>query len=65
MALFGVSATREDSTEFYAVSARDRYEAEMLVSQELSHQDDVELEVSDLEDLLGEQYEGLALLETM
>lgn len=64
MTVFGVSATcgENGSTEFYAVVARDKDEAEMLVSQELSHQDDVDLEVSDLEDLLCKQYEGLAVL---
>ncbi len=64
MTVFGVNATcgENGSTELYAVVARDKDEAEMLVSQELSHQDDVELEVSDLEDLLCKQYEGLAVL---
>ncbi len=64
MALFGVSVETEDDTEFYAVVADHADGARVFVSQALPHVIGGEIEVRDLEVLLDEQYEGLALLGT-
>ena len=62
MPLFGVHTSRGEESEFYAVVADDEHDAEKLVYHELCRCDDVRLEVSNLEALLNEQYEGLAVL---
>ena len=60
MALYGVTVETEEGTEFYALGAAGEDEAQQAVLESFGEP----YELCDLEDLLGEQYNGLALLGT-
>ena len=63
MALYGVKVSNKNGgTDFYALCAAGQDEATELAIAEFGI--DVDFEISNLESLIDEQYDGLAVLST-